>query len=327
MAYKRDDEVFWDIVLSDFAWLIKKEDKSLSEYDQEILRSKRSKNSAQVVIPCSFYDLFVRPFSFISLFRHHTDAPDIDSYCEPKYINSSPVRADFDFFADSFRTITKIYQLPDDLITFYSIISKMKFPNYMLTIGRGNAFFIPRTVNEGPKTEGLDFEYIHNNWKESIQYILIQYETRSYGFLELKHTSKVNFDPSKHFFSFAVNQDNQFHKGDVFFFGYEGLEYSVKNVITIVNSYLDKNTKSTGDKFGVSEIGDIMEYYHQFKIDSVRTEITFFKETEYIYYIKIFENPYYARLKRHEVEVTVRINFFNDDILKLRGTKSLQSLK
>jgi hypothetical protein len=218
---------------------------------------------------------------------------------------------------------------------------KSKLPHSYLTNSRGNAFLITSNYNESKeelKKIGYNFEFydygassLGSGSKDIIKHILIQYEIRSYGLLTLKDLKEVKFDAKKHFFSFAVNYFDNYtlkHTGDIFFFGLNGLEYSTKNVVTIINSYLRENSISdTPNNFSQNTTYDILEYSHQFNEYNIRTKITFFKETEFIYTVNIGETLHAGRLLEKWVGVTARINFYNDEILEFNGSKSLESLK
>jgi uncharacterized protein related to proFAR isomerase len=98
--------------------------------------------------------------------------------------------------------------------------------------------------------------------------------------------------------------------------------------VQIINSYLLENTKSTKPKdFYFDTSFDVLEYSHQFNKYEIRTEITFFKETDFIYTVDLNEKLGAGRLREEWISVKARINFLNDEILDFSGSKSLESLK
>lgn len=334
------NDMFWEIVKSDFSWLMK--EKGANEDDS--FYSEQRKHSAQVLLCNSFYDLFISPFSKISLFRYRTNVKfpvgeswekdtyrdyEVDRLNKPNYLGGSS------YFSK------RELSLNEDFMSFFHFVMKSKLPRSYLTSSRGNAFLIRSNYNESEeelKKTGYNFEFydygassLGSGSKDIIKHILIQYEIRSYGLLTLKDLKEVKFDAKKHFFSFAVNYFDNYtlkHTGDIFFFGLNGLEYSTKNVVTIINSYLRENSISDRpNNFSLNTTYDILEYSHQFNEYNIRTTITFFKETEFIYTVNIGETLNAGRLREEWVEVTARINFYNDEILEFNGSKSLESLK
>lgn len=339
---RKVDEMFWEIIKTDFYWLMKEnesEDKDSlmgSENDWNFFKEQKN-NSAKIKICKSFYDLFVSPFSKIQLFRYRSNVKfeigeswekntyryyDVEHLNEPNYLGGA--------------SYLNIKELSNDLdfMSFYNFILKNNTPKSYITTSRGNAFFIPQDFSESVddlKMSAFNFEF-HESGAYSglklIKYILIQFETRSYGLLPLKNTVEENFQPNKHFFSFAINYfKNYYHEGDIYFFSSDGLNYAKKNVVQIINSYLLENTKSSKPKdFYFDTNFDILEYSHQFNVYEIRTEITFFKETEFIYTVNIGETLSAGRLREKWAGVTARINFYNDEILEFNGSKSLESL-
>jgi hypothetical protein len=306
------NDMFWEIVKSDFSWLMKEkgdDDDDWGFYDE------KDKNSAKVLLCDSFYDLFISPFSTISLSKYR---PKFNSYIDSKTLS-----------------------INEDFLSFYKFLMRNdkqinNSTQTILTTSRGDAFFIPDSRisdNDDLITNGLNFEFhnfgAYNKWKYIIKYIFIKYETRKYGLLTLKNTSEENFKPNKHFFSFAINYfKNHFHEGDIYFFSSDGLNYAKKNVVQIINSYLLENTKSTKPKdFYFDTSFDILEYSHQFNKYEIRTEITFFKETDFIYTVDLSETLGAGRLREEWIRVKARINFLNDEILDFSGSKSIESLK
>lgn len=342
---RTDNDMFWEIVKSDFSWLMKEK----GDDEDDSFYSEKRKNSAQVLLCNSFYDLFISPFSKISLFRYRTNVKfpvgeswekdtyryyEVDRLNEPNYLGGSS------------HLDTKELSQNEDFMSFFHFLMKSKLPHSYLTNSRGNAFLIRSNYNESKeelKKIGYNFEFydfgassVGSGSKDIIKHILIQYEIRSYGLLTLKDLKEVKFDAKKHFFSFAVNYFDNYtlkHTGDIFFFGINGLEYSTKNVVNIINSYLRENTISESPKdFSFNTSHNILEYSHQFNSrgiyeNSITTKITFFKESELIYKVTIGETLGAGRLREEWIGVTARINFYNDEILEFNGSKSLESLK
>jgi hypothetical protein len=306
-----NNDMFWEIVKSDFSWLMKgkgDDDDDWGFYDD------KNKNSAIVLLCDSFYDLFISPFSTISLFKYR---PKFKSYIDSKTLSIN----------EDFLSLYKFLMRNDKQIN--------NSTQTILTTSMGDAFFIPDFSGKKNDliTNGLNFEFhnfgAYSERKYIIKYIFIKYETRSYGLLTLKNTSEENFNPNKHFFSFAINYfKNHFHEGDIYFFSSDGLNYAKKNVVQIINAYLLKHTKSEKpNDFSLNISYDILEYSHQFNEYKIRTEITFFKESEFVYTVKMNETLGAGRLREKWVGVTARINFYNDEILDFSGSKSLESLK
>ena len=328
------NDMFWEIVKSDFSWLMMEKG---ADEDDSFYDNKR-KSSGKVLLCNTFYDLFISPFSKISLFRYRSNVKfqvgeswekdtyryyEVDRLNEPNYLGGSS------------HLNTKELSQNEDFMSFYNPLIYSKIPESYLTTSRGNAFLIPENIvldNDQLIENGFNFEF-HNSgayWsKHIIKYILIQYETRSYGLLTLRNTSEENFDPEKHLFSFAINYFKDYvHVGDIYFFSSDGLNYAKKNVVQIINAYLIKHAKSDKPNgFSLNTDYDILEYTHQFNKYRIGTKITFFKESELIYKVTIGETLGAGRLREEWIGVTARINFYNDEILEFNGRKSLESLK
>ena len=329
--------MFWEIVKSDFSWLMK-ENKSrnvIDMFDEKdyYFDTEKRNNRANILICDSFYSFFISAFSEIRLFRFRSNVKfdetnyqsyHIELFNEPSYLKGT--------------SLLSIKELSEDVdfSSFYKfLMSSNSIPQSFLTTSRGNAFFIPDSSvldNDRLIQNGFNFEF-HNfgvfGSKDIIKYILIQYETRSYGLLTLKNTSEENFEPDKHLFSFAINYfKDRVHEGDIYFFSSQGLKYAKKNVVKIINSYLLKNTKSERpNNFSLNTSFSILEYPHQFNEYDERTKITFFKESEFVYTIKMNEKLLVGSNREGWAGVTARINFYNDEILEFNGSKSVETLK
>ena len=335
------NDMFWEIVKSDFSWLMKEEgnDEDDSFYDDQ------SKKSAKVLICNSFYDLFVNPFSKIQLFRYRSNVKfevgkdwekdtygdyEVERFDKPNYLG--------DVYNKTSSYHWKKDKLieDDDFVSFYHFIVGNKIPECHLATNRGNAFIIENDkINDNDKiSEEYNFNYYTTkyNTQKVYRWLFVQLETRNYGLLQLKNTKEVPFDPKNHFFSFAINNDCIWHyPTEIYFFGLKGLEYSKKNCISIINRYIFENKQP--DKhyqldYDISY--NILYFDHIFLNDSstiLNFRIRYFKESEYIYTITIHETTYEGRLKENQLSVIAKINFQNDEILKFKGSKTFVNKK
>lgn len=326
------NDMFWEIVKTDFSWFLKEKEPN----DDYRFYSTKEENIAQVLMCNSFYDLFIKPFSQIQIFKYRSNvklvSSDFDDVLDEEDYDLKHFNTPIYLEGENLRR----WEFSENLnfMAFLSSVINSRTPKHYLTTNRGNAFFFTNSsISEDDlKKNGFDFEYYQSGVfgsKRTIQFILIQYETRSYGLLPLINTTEVEFNPKKHYFSFAVNYFNDdFHDGDIFFYSFEGLEFSRKNVINIINKYLVENSISeTPANLRQNTDNNILEFDHQFNRYKLRTRVTFFKETEFIYTVRVGETINAGRLREDWVGITIRINFFNDEILEFNGSKSLESLK
>lgn len=332
---RTDNDMFWEIVKSDFSWLMKEE----GDDEDDSFYSEKRKNSAQVLLCNSFYDLFVGPFSKIQLFRYRSNVKfvvgkswekntysysEIDSLNEPNYLGGNS------------HLSTKELSKSDDFMSFYDFLMRSKVPDCQLSTNRGNAFIIENNKIKDNNKIGEEYNFSYGTkqyiTREVYIWIFVQFEARNYGLLSLKKTKEVPFDPKKHFFSFAINNDCIRHyPTEIYFFGLKGMEYSKKNCISIINRYIFEN-KQPDKQFQVSYgfSYNILYFDHIFLNDLssiLYFRIGYFKESEYIYTITVHETTYAGRLKQNEASVIAKINFQNDEVLKFEGSKTFVDKK
>ncbi len=324
------NDMFWEIVKSDFSWLMK-EIPADADFGANL---EQKKSGAKILICNSFYDLLISPFSKIQLVRYRSNVQfeigemggqnsyryyEVEEFNEPNYLgddnNTSSYHWDKDELIED-----------DDFMLFYNFIIDNKFPECHLETNRGNAFII-----ENDKiSEEYNFNYYTTKYNERKVYrwLFVQLETRNYGLLQLKNTKEVPFDPKNHLFSFAINNDCFLHYPiEIYFFGLEGMEYSKKNCINIINRYIFENKEPIkSSQIDSSNTSYNILYFDHVFLDNSKIIIDFgiryFKESEYIYTITVHETTHTGRLKENKVSVIAKINFQNDEILKFEGSKT-----